>query len=1070
MQINVKLDQGFTDQFYELSKKYGDEMRNLNGLSEGQLNFTEFIDHFVDKNSKNVADASIDGNSNVGTKDVTSLLNEMNKPHMKLLSLNKIYYEMKKQHGARKANEWLEGEWSGKFYLHDSFNSSFLPYSYKGTELVFVKYKGQELLTSFEQLYDLVEEDIVLLSEEDQAYCKYTNDLLVLDTNNEWTGVKRVIRKPKTQNFHFVKANNGMTEIVTSNHPIITKNGDKDAKDVICEKDVIFTEKFEKSTFGNVNEIFCLDYYNKDRQILFRGENYMGGDTHLDGQVCYSCAMNPIQNRIKCDFDFGWLVGIIIAEGTTTNGIISISQNKGSIFDKIVETCERLNFGYRIYNTELKKCFRIVIRSEVLADVIANAICERGLCHEKKLRPTILNFNREFLKGIIGGVLDGDGTLTQTQGRRIHIRMTSRTLINQLAFIARMFGYTVREQTPCIYNAFDGENGKIVQHKYIYHFAFTPYSDVENFDSIKIREHGIEFTSSEDEGRYTNGKYTFGYGEKLISNNEVLELDTDEYVYDITTETGHFMCNGILSHNCYSYDLERVAKEGLFFVNDFNHEAPKHLVTFTDFVAEFVSWVSNRTSGGCSIPNYLIWSYYFWKHDVENGYFIRDPEYYRRQEFQRMIFKLNQPYLRITQSAYTTLSIMDEDYLVELFGGLEFPDGTLAIDHIEDIIEHEKVFMDVMRECHETNMMTFPVVSNCLIFDYEKHRFKHEEFARWCSDTNAKWMDCNFSIDDAVNALSSCCRLRNSLEINNLGNFSSIGGSALEVGSVKVNSINLARIAYECKDEDDYIAILEKRVALCCEVLQVIRSIITRNVEKGLLPNYTLDIIDVSKQYCTIGVNALFEAVRKMGYVQKDEFECTNYTDRGIEFAKRIFDTITKVKQEYTDKYGFLYNIEQIPGERAAAVFLQKDKILFPNEEYTSTLYSNQWISLSEKTTMHDKVEVGEQLDSYMGGGVISHYNFDSSFADKEQAWKLLNYIADHHIPYFAFNGKVNSCEHNHGFYEDTCPICGGKPVTTWTRVVGFCVPRKNMSKERRVEHDHRWWEENKKFDFDSLM
>ena len=408
--------------------------------------------------------------------------------------------------------------------------------------------------------------------------------------------------------------------------------------------------------------------------------------------------------------------------------------------------------------------------------------------------------------------------------------------------------------------------------------------------------------------------------------------------------------------------------------------------------------------------------------------------------------------------------------MVELFGGIEFPDGTLVIDHIDDIIEHEKVFMDVMRECHEQNMMTFPVVSNCLIFDYEKHKFKHEEFARWCSDSNAKWMDCNFSIDDSVNALSSCCRLRNSLEIHNLGNFSSIGGSALEVGSVKVNSINLARIAYECKDEDDYIAILEKRVALCCEVLQVIRSIITRNVEKGLLPNYTLGIIEVGKQYCTIGVNALFEAVRKMGYVQKDEFDCTNYTDKGIEFAKRIFDTITRVKQEYSDKYGFLYNIEQIPGERAAAVFLQKDKILFPNEEYTSTLYSNQWISLSEKTTMHDKVEVGEQLDSYMGGGVISHYNFDSSFADKEQAWKLLNYIADHHIPYFAFNGKVNSCEHNHGFYEDVCPICGGKPVTTWTRVVGFCVPRKNMSKDRRVEHDHRWWESNRNFDFDKLM
>lgn len=299
MQINVKLDQGFTDAFYALCKKYGEEMRSLNGFSESQLNYTDFIDHFIDKNNKTVADASIDGNSNVGTKDVTSLLNEMNKPHMKLLSFNKIYCEMRKQYGTRAANEWLESEWNGKFYLHDSFNSSFISY-------------------------------------------------------------------------------------------------------------------------------------------------------------------------------------------------------------------------------------------------------------------------------------------------------------------------------------------------------------------------------------------------------------------------------------CYSYDLERVAKEGLFFVGDFSHQAPKHLVTFTDFVVEFVSWVSNRTSGGCSIPNYLIWSYYFWQKDVKDNYYIKSPEYYRRQEFQRFVFKLNQPYIRITQSAYTTLSIMDEDYLVELFGGIEFPDGTLVIDHIDDIIEHEKVFMDVVRECHEQNMMTFPVISYALIAQYPR--------------------------------------------------------------------------------------------------------------------------------------------------------------------------------------------------------------------------------------------------------------------------------------------------------------------------------------------------------------
>ena len=100
---------------------------------------------------------------------------------------------------------------------------------------------------------------------------------------------------------------------------------------------------------------------------------------------------------------------------------------------------------------------------------------------------------------------------------------------------------------------------------------------------------------------------------------------------------------------CFSYDLTDVARKGLFFINNFNAQPPKHLTTFTDFVTEYISWVSNRTSGGCSIPNFLVWSFYFWKKDVENGYFIKSPEYYRDQEFQRHIFKLNQPFLRIIQ-------------------------------------------------------------------------------------------------------------------------------------------------------------------------------------------------------------------------------------------------------------------------------------------------------------------------------------------------------------------------------------------------------------------------------------
>ena len=54
----------------------------------------------------------------------------MNKPRQKLLSFNKIFYEITKKHGVKKAEEWLEAEWNGSLYLHDGYSATFKPYCY----------------------------------------------------------------------------------------------------------------------------------------------------------------------------------------------------------------------------------------------------------------------------------------------------------------------------------------------------------------------------------------------------------------------------------------------------------------------------------------------------------------------------------------------------------------------------------------------------------------------------------------------------------------------------------------------------------------------------------------------------------------------------------------------------------------------------------------------------------------------------------------------------------------------------------------------------------------------------
>ena len=109
MQIDIELRRNFVNAFNKMQNEYGEEMARLNGFAPEQLNYTDFIDNFIDTDT--VADASIDGSANVENKDIVTLMSEMSKPHKKLLSFHKIFYELNKKYGFKVANEWLQNEW-----------------------------------------------------------------------------------------------------------------------------------------------------------------------------------------------------------------------------------------------------------------------------------------------------------------------------------------------------------------------------------------------------------------------------------------------------------------------------------------------------------------------------------------------------------------------------------------------------------------------------------------------------------------------------------------------------------------------------------------------------------------------------------------------------------------------------------------------------------------------------------------------------------------------------------------------------------------------------------------------
>lgn len=338
---------------------------------------------------------------------------------------------------------------------------------------------------------------------------------------------------------------------------------------------------------------------------------------------------------------------------------------------------------------------------------------------------------------------------------------------------------------------------------------------------------------------------------------------------------------------------------------------------------------------------------------------------------------------------------------------------------------------------------------------YKDNKFGDEEFAHWASDHNMKWSDSNFFVSDNVGILSNCCRLLS--ETTKLDAFiNSIGGTALSVGSCRVSTINLVRIAYESKlNKKKYLEILRDRTLLDCKALYSMRHILKRNIEKGLLPNYQDGAVELDKQFCTIGGIGMYEVMDMFGLVGTDEFDNKYYTDEAVEFATAILDTMNDVKDHF--ECDFTFNIEMIPAENCAGVICQADNLIYENNKYF--IYSNQWIPLTEKCTIQEKCRLGNLFDKKCGGGCIAHIDIENRFPNRDVAWDMLNYVASKGVIYFAFTTKISVCEDKHAFIgTKNCPICGKPEADKYARVVGFYVPVSGYQKIRKKEFNCRKW------------
>ena len=362
--------------------------------------------------------------------------------------LNKIYPKE-----IREANEECD--------LHIHNLDTLGVYTFFGRETVIAKLNGNLKLISLKDLYEEVKQSEFLLNEKDRAFAKYPEDLFVLDKKG-WTQVSRMVRKKKEREMRFIKSEQGRSVIVTDNHPFIIKTDNKEleieAKEVKEKQDLIFSAYLpillsSENLFSKKYIYLAEELLNKGHRTFFlegfEWQDFIdnwGGSLRTEGTLSAANWANSLDNKLELSEDLGYLVGIFIAEGNYSGWRVAISLTEKEIINRVKRICAKL--GVRSY---LKKNGKdISINCSTLKLVFEKIFQLKQGSKNKSLPPDILTYNLDFIRGVIAGIIDGDGTRgsKDINGKysQLLIRVSSRTMLEQIAILLQFFGIIGRDR------------------------------------------------------------------------------------------------------------------------------------------------------------------------------------------------------------------------------------------------------------------------------------------------------------------------------------------------------------------------------------------------------------------------------------------------------------------------------------------------------------------------------------------------------------------------------------------------------------------------------------------------
>lgn len=588
-------------------------------------------------------------------------------------------------------------------------------------------------------------------------------------------------------------------------------------------------------------------------------------------------------------------------------------------------------------------------------------------------------------------------------------------------------------------------NTKLVEHgletlRRKYTRVGIPVYNITNLIQNGSRDNANMIHNPETVHKYVADEALKQYALLHILPNELADahMGGDLHIHDLEFFAGRPL-------NCLQHDLRFFIRNGLKVDGTGDHTSvagsPNHIETLMNHSGEIMLAAQQNMSGGQSMS---LWN-------VFTAPFAAGLPYKKvKQAVQMFIYNLNMAYAaRGSQVPFTSINL---EFAVPPFLEDEpayGPKGQLvgAYGDFEDEVRMlQRAFTEtLLAGDSDGKPHLFPNTVYVLRDKILKSEF--EEDLRLVHELSAKYGSPYFvnMLPDYRGNMSNYMGCRTSLGDNWTGDWEK---DTLRTGNLAYVTLNLPRMAYNSRDENDIFDYLDSYLGIAQEILMLRR-------EQALKCLYNYNLLPFLSQrnddemyyrienstlsFGFVGINEMLLSLFGEGIDNKDSNK----------FGLKVLDYINKRADDLRNETGLRWSVLQTPAESTAYRFAMldmekyKDKIIAQGDDKTAYYTNSSHVPVNSDVLLPEKIKIEEKYHPKTLGGHIFHAFMGESYSDPDSLQSLTHKIANKSdIGFWAYSSALSFCVKCKTLMkglQDNCAACGETTEVEWyDRITGY--------------------------------